>query len=96
MSWTLKADLACRQVLHVLSQVDRTDDARLAVARLPTDGMMETQSLVDLKSGYIKRGLKQIPRQGTAGEWRAHQDYPTDLLHFFLWKFANDTALEIL
>ena len=96
VSWTLKADLACRQVLHVLSQLDRADGARLAVPRLPTDGMMETQSLVDMKSGYIKRGLKHIPRQGKAGEWRAHQDYPTDLLHFFLWKFASDPALEIL
>ena len=95
MSWTLKADLACRQVLHVLAQVDSAQGARLAVPRLPKTRKMITRDLLDMKSGYIKRGLGFVPRQGTGTEWRAHQDYPSDLLAFMKWKLFGDDALEI-
>jgi hypothetical protein len=40
---------------------------------------METEPLIDLKSGYVLRSVGLLPRQGPAAPWRLHQSYPRDL-----------------
>jgi monooxygenase len=38
--------------------------------------------VLDLRSGYIRRGADQIPMQGSSGPWRNHQNWFRDLLRY--------------
>ena len=33
---------------------------------------------MDLASGYVKRALDQLPKQGTFAPWRVYQNYALD------------------
>jgi hypothetical protein len=43
------------------------------------DTLVDTQPLIDLKSGYVLRSVGLLPRQGPAAPWRLHQNYPRDV-----------------
>ena len=76
-SWTLKVDLISRWVCRLLTHMDRRGH-RIAVPLPPDDP--RRVPLIPLSSGYIRRGLHELPRQGPRSPWRMHQDYLRDLL----------------
>ena len=76
-SWTLKADLTSAYLVRLLKRMDRTG-ARIAIAR--GDPAVEEIPFLDFTSGYVKRALPLLPKQGARRPWRLYQNYLLDLL----------------
>lgn len=74
-SWTLKVSLLCRYFIDLVRHMDaRGYDTVVPV----TPAGMETRPVMDLQSGYAKRGEGRLPRQGTTKPWRTMMSYPED------------------
>ncbi len=91
-SWTLKCDLICDYVARLLDHMDR-HGYRKVVPR-PDDPNMEPEPLVDFSSGYFKRSLHELPKQGPRKPWRLYQNYFKDVVSIRLERFTDD-ALEM-
>jgi monooxygenase len=78
-SWTLKCDLVSEYVCRLLAELDRTG-ATVVTPVPPPPGPREP--LLTLQSGYIKRGIGAMPRQGPGRPWRLNQNYAKDVLMF--------------
>ena len=63
VTWTLRADLTSRSVCKLLNHMDE----RGADTAVPTvaDDTMEPRPLLDLQSGYVRRGAAVMPKQGS-------------------------------
>lgn len=75
-SWTLKCDLTCRYVCRVLDHMNETG-LRQCVPR-NEDASVVPAPLLDLQSGYIRRAVDRMPRQGSKFPWRVYQSYLQD------------------
>lgn len=74
-SWTLKVSLLCRYFIDLVKHMDAHGyDTVVPVA---TPGMA-TRPVMDLQSGYARRGERVLPRQGTEKPWRTMMSYPED------------------
>jgi monooxygenase len=76
-SWTLRSDLSARYVCRLLAHMDRLDYA--TATPVATD-RGDLRPLLDLTSGYVRRGAARFPKQGDRDPWRVRQNYPADLL----------------
>jgi cation diffusion facilitator CzcD-associated flavoprotein CzcO len=76
-SWTLKSDLVARYVCRLLEHMDARGYS-VATPLAPKSSAVEP--FIDLQSGYVKRSLDRLPKQGTSTPWRLHQNYPRDVL----------------
>lgn len=81
-SWTLKAELACQYVCRVLNYMDEMGVQ--TVTPVLDDPTMTTAPLTDLSSGYLQRGMQDMPQQGTKAPWRVHQNYFLDFMELRL------------
>ncbi|MCW2536946.1 MAG: Flavin-containing monooxygenase [Modestobacter sp.] len=77
-SWTLKADLVSGYVVRLLKHLD----ARGYASATPVGPRDEsaTDPFLDLSSGYVQRGLAELPKQGSRAPWRLYQNYLRDVL----------------
>jgi cation diffusion facilitator CzcD-associated flavoprotein CzcO len=91
-SWTLKCDLASEWVCRVLRHMDehgqawckpRTHDASIA-----------EEPLLDFSSGYVRRALDRMPKQGSKVPWKLHQNYALDRAAFRHGRI-DDGTLEL-
>jgi cation diffusion facilitator CzcD-associated flavoprotein CzcO len=75
-SWTLKVGSLCQHLCRLLSYMDSRgyDTARPAAA----DPGMEGRPFTDFGSGYIRRALAQLPRQGSRAPWRIAPHHRAD------------------
>lgn len=74
-SWTLKVSLMCRYVIDLVKHMDANGyDRAVAIA----DGGMDRRPIMDLQSGYAKRGARVLPSQGPDKPWRMAMSYPED------------------
>ena len=89
-SWTLKIDLTCERVCRLLNYMD-AKGYDYCVPEPPED--LETQPLLNLQSGYIKRAEPYLPKQGTKPPWRTYQNYIQDMLAIRYGKL-EDGALK--
>jgi cation diffusion facilitator CzcD-associated flavoprotein CzcO len=90
-SWTLKADLICAYVCRLLRYMDRKGVRQVtpkAVGEVVAAPWVEHFS-----SGYIQRGLKSWPNQGSKSPWRVYQNYVRDILSL-RWSPIRNAALE--
>ena len=87
-SWTLKADLSCDYLVRLLRRMDATG-ARAAIAR--RDPEVEEIPFLDFTSGYVRRALPLLPKQGARRPWRLYQNYLLDLLTLRFGKIADGT-----
>ena len=74
-SWTLRADLAARYVCRLLTHLDR-HGLRVAVPQ-PPEGLAG-RPLLPLRSGYVRRAMATLPRQGDRAPWLMRQSYLPD------------------
>jgi cation diffusion facilitator CzcD-associated flavoprotein CzcO len=90
-SWTLKADLVSRTVARLLVHLDHRHGFDRVVPDAPDD--LQESPFIDLRSGYVRRGISAFPRQGNRAPWRLHQNYLFDL-RLFRRDFTADPALR--
>jgi cation diffusion facilitator CzcD-associated flavoprotein CzcO len=75
-SWTLKCDLVSRYVCRLLDHLETFDyDAVLPVAPPEPDRL----PLLDLSSGYVRRAITDLPKQGVRAPWFLLQNYRKDV-----------------
>jgi cation diffusion facilitator CzcD-associated flavoprotein CzcO len=89
-SWTLKVDLTNKYACRLINYLD-SQGKKYCMPTAPAD--IESAPLLDLKSGYIQRGMKDFPSQGTVAPWKMHQNY---ILDKFTLKFTalDDNAIR--
>jgi len=75
-SWTLGADLTCRQVCRLLEHMERRGYA-VCTPRNPGPAIAPVP-FADLTSGYIVRAIDRFPKQGPRDPWQREQNYPRD------------------
>ena len=90
-SWTLKAELICEYVCRLLNHMARRGYAQ-CTPRLNGEDV-ETDAFIDFSSGYVRRSLDELPKQGKRPPWKVYQNYLKDLL---LMRFGalNDGVME--
>ncbi|MDP7704873.1 NAD(P)/FAD-dependent oxidoreductase [Mycobacterium sp. TY815] len=74
-SWTLKVSLICRYFIDLVKHMDAHGYDRAVPIPLPG---MDRRPVMDLQSGYAKRGAKILPKQGPAAPWRMAMSYQED------------------
>jgi cation diffusion facilitator CzcD-associated flavoprotein CzcO len=77
-SWTLKCDLTNQYVCRLLNYMDSHGYVRCCPRR--SDPSMKEEPIIDFSSGYVKRALDRLPRQGAVAPWRLYQNYALDLM----------------
>jgi monooxygenase len=91
-SWTLKSDLTAAYVCRLLNYMDaRGYD--YCVPERPDDPSLTELPALHFTSGYVKRGIDVLPKQGSKKPWKLHQNYLLDMLSL---RFArlNDGAMR--
>jgi cation diffusion facilitator CzcD-associated flavoprotein CzcO len=80
-SWTLKADLIGQYLCRLFKRMDARGEQVVIPEGPGPDAPLAP--FLDLKSGYIRRSIALLPKQGPAAPWRAYQNYLRDrlLLH---------------
>jgi cation diffusion facilitator CzcD-associated flavoprotein CzcO len=76
-SWTLKCDLTAEYVCRLLNHMDARGYARCTPRVKDPD--VKQEPVIDFTSGYVRRALDALPRQGSKKPWRLHQNYVRDL-----------------
>ncbi|KAJ1323396.1 monooxygenase [Microdochium nivale] len=78
-SWTLGADVAATLIIRLIKRM-RARGMRYAVPRLSESEAekMETKSMFDLSSTYLKKATGELPKAGT-GQWEPRTHYFRDL-----------------
>jgi monooxygenase len=76
-SWTLKADLACEYVTRLLRYMNEHGYRTVVPERDPE---VSEVPFIDLASGYVRRSLDQLPKQGDRAPWRLRMNYLRDLM----------------
>lgn len=79
-SWTLRVDLITRYFRRVLDRA-KQQGARVVTPRY-CGPRSELRPLLDLASGYVRRGAHLMPRQGHRGAWLVRQNYLRDCVLF--------------
>jgi cation diffusion facilitator CzcD-associated flavoprotein CzcO len=77
-SWTLGADLTAQSFAKLLAYMDSHGYTR-AYPHLGSVDMPE-QPALNLESGYVKRGLRLLPKSGTRKPWLMSQNFLLDVL----------------
>ncbi|MET1114109.1 MAG: metal-dependent hydrolase [Comamonas sp.] len=75
-SWTLKIGLVCEHLCRLLQHMDDHGYATCRPSHPPPD--MPTRPLLGLSSGYVRRGMAQLPRQGPHAPWSMPLNYRRD------------------
>jgi cation diffusion facilitator CzcD-associated flavoprotein CzcO len=78
-SWTLRADLTCEYVCRLLNHMRKTQTAICTPTLREEDKNMEPRKwLADFSSGYMKRTMHRMPKQGDVEPWLNPQNYEAD------------------
>ncbi|HEV2863937.1 MAG TPA: NAD(P)/FAD-dependent oxidoreductase [Pyrinomonadaceae bacterium] len=78
-SWTLKCDLTAEYVCRLLNHMDRRGYDWCVPRR--NDPSVKEEPIINFTSGYVRRAVHTLPRQGSRRPWRLHQNYALDLLN---------------
>ncbi|MGI8709860.1 MAG: FAD-containing monooxygenase EthA, partial [Acidimicrobiales bacterium] len=78
-SWTLRADLTCGWVCRVLNHMRATGTTRVTPRLSGADRHMTPRPYIDdFSSGYMRRAMPMLPRQGDHAPWINTQSYAAD------------------
>jgi len=76
-SWTLKVGLLCEHFCRLLTYMDA--HGYDTVRPHPAEPGMQARPFTGLASGYFKRAIGQLPRQGSRAPWRISPTYSADV-----------------
>ena len=85
-SWTLKADLTAGYVCRLLRYMDRHG---YDVAMPRRDPSVLPQPFLTFTSGYVRRALAILPKQGSQRPWAVYQNYLLDLFNLRYGRIAD-------
>lgn len=88
-SWTLKVDVAADYIARLLNYMDKKN-YKVVVPKANADEITEDAIMGSLSSGYIKRALDVMPRQGKNPAWRVSMNYLKDKVDLRTSGFKND------
>jgi cation diffusion facilitator CzcD-associated flavoprotein CzcO len=77
-SWTLKCDLTCEYVCRLINHMDRHNYRQCMPHN--DDATIEALPSLDFTSGYVRRSVAQMPKQGSKRPWRLYQNYALDIV----------------
>ncbi len=87
-SWTLKADLTADYASRLFAYMDKHGYS----SATPASGAgVETKPFLDFSSGYVRRAVDMMPKQGVRSPWRLYQNYLLDLLTLRYRRIADGT-----
>ena len=75
-SWTLKCDLSNQYVCRLINYMDEHGHRQCVPKQ--NDPNLELEDWLDFSSGYIRRVIDTLPKQGTKKPWRLDQNYLVD------------------
>lgn len=75
-SWTLKCDLSNQYVCRLLNYMDEKGYQQCTPRQ--NDPTLELEDWVDFSSGYFRRKLHTLPKQGSKQPWQFTQNYLVD------------------
>ena len=88
-AWTLKADLVNEWVAKTLAYMDKRGFKTVTPIRQKD---MQEKPYINLSSGYVKRAISIMPRQGDRNPWQNNQNYFKDI---YLYKFRKISDKEL-
>ena len=78
-SWTLRSDMVAKFVCRLLNHLDESGYTVCVPTLRESDVSMEPRPWIDdFSSGYIRRMLPLLPKQGDRDPWMNHQNYLRD------------------
>jgi cation diffusion facilitator CzcD-associated flavoprotein CzcO len=86
-SWTLRADLVNQYVCRLINYMDQRGYA--SATPVNDDPSMTQEPFLDFSSGYVRRAIDRLPKQGKQ-PWRQPQNYATDLLNLRFGRLDDD------
>ena len=90
-SWTLKCNLVAEYVCRLLNFMnEHSYDCAIPFGHEPA---IVADPAINLNSGYIRRGIELLPKQGSTRPWRFHQNYFLDLRDL-KWSTVDDGTME--
>ncbi len=89
-SWTLKCELIAQYVCRLLNYMDRHGYSECRPQ--PVDVTAGDEPVLNLTSGYVRRALNSLPRQGSKKPWKTYQNYALDLMAL-RFNTLNDGAM---
>ena len=91
-SWTLKADIVCEHFCRLIAHMDKKG-LKVVIPRAKGARPTEETVMGSLRSGYVRRGAHNLPRQGDRAPWAVLNDYLRDAAALKLGSVTNP-ALE--
>jgi monooxygenase len=92
-SWTLKCNLVAEYICRLLNHMSaHSYDCATPVGHEPA--IVDTPA-INLSSGYIRRGLEFLPKQGSKRPWKFHQNYALDMLDL-RFSAVDDGTMEFI
>jgi monooxygenase len=79
-SWTLKADLTSEYLCRLLNHMLRLGYTECRP--INDDPDLAAEPWLSFSSGYVRRAIDRLPKQGAKVPWRVHQNYALDVLAF--------------
>ena len=77
-SWTLKCDLTCEYVCRLINYMDRHGFRQCVPHN--DDLTVTPQPSLSFTSGYVRRAIDKLPKQGDRRPWRLYQNYALDIV----------------
>ena len=90
-SWTLKCDLTAEYVCRLLNHMER--HGYVSCTPRVNDPEVKEEPIIDFTSGYVRRAIHTLPKQGSKTPWRLHQNYVRDL-SMMRYGRVEDGAME--
>lgn len=92
-SWTLKCNLVAEYICRLLNHMSAHGyDCATPVGREPA---IVDKPAINLSSGYIRRGIEFLPKQGSKRPWKFHQNYALDMLDL-RFSAVDDGTMEFI
>jgi cation diffusion facilitator CzcD-associated flavoprotein CzcO len=87
-SWTLGADLSSEYVCKLLNYMDKHGYDYCS----PVIGkeVREEGTYLNLSSGYVKRAIDRMPKQGSREPWKGNQSYLSDVTEVRWGSISNE------
>jgi hypothetical protein len=90
-SWTLKADLIHAYVCRLINYMGKSNQD-YCVAKVENPNM-DPELAMDFSSGYVKRSIHLLPKQGDRKPWKLFNNYFLDFLSLKMGSL-QDGAIE--